>query len=941
MNYLSQPAPVYQPVEMGGNLQLAIGVATNLQSRYDANKSIVDQTIAQYESLRGLTDTDNAYIAAQVSNIKNQVNKLGGLNLAYNTGRDTVLNNMKNILRDPIVTDILVSKANVDSLNAEYQKIKEKDPSKDNKANLDFALEQGGYFDYLQGKTKKVGSMSYTPYENVTANYSKRLKEYVEQYDDEQYLGNESKGKYHTVDIYGKVVLKEDLENFLKTTTTPQEMNQLHINAWDKYRGIDDTKVTSLLKPAYEKELASYKEQESTLKAKADSGDKDAKSQLKIIRNNIENTSSKINKGGFTKNDLYQIETEGFIKNMASLYDKNIITKKDVDNAIFDEVKFEQSKMEFELSYDQKERANKIAEKANDLTQQQMLGTLTDVPKTDKEKPKSEFQTFNEEKDATYDKLVGSLSATDSDFAKMTSQQKRNYILNLDLSDPANIQAKGITKEIKDLHTSFIKKQNIANDHYTKSLLDVEKTAITSFQDMQESVLKSDELKVDKISKFLPYTAQVLKMAKKDGKAVSWDSLPTDAKYAIQAEMLAQHQNESELDWDTQKTYNTMGYLLKSKIQNKAVLGVLDNAQKSNKKTGYWENVGNLGSNIWGSVKDLANDFRTIGTAIGEGTQKANEDYAKYKQSKVEDFSLSKLNPITYLHHSISDRVLSEEEDLHNIEARDLLGKENIGKRFDTFKDIVSTSVKRQFGSESPYQKSVKAVSFSTTNKYQKDTANLIRQTIMATNPDAPIPEGDNYIIKQEGAGFRVTYQVKDKEKGIQNAEPVYLSKLPDALQTTFQQKQDVWEKSVYNPNFKVPNYSFAPIDTPEKSAETLDKLVYYGGLDETMAEFLIKSPYLLPTNTYVNNVVPKEVQNKNKEAIERFKKQTFKTKSSVTNGKIYSVVTYNDLDNGEILQKTLPPFNTAQEQVEDIDVQLHIMDNINDIKMKQLTDLK
>ena len=91
MNYLSKPFSVEQPIEMGGNLQLAMGVANTLQSRYDANKSLIDQTLAQYESLRGLTETDNAYIAAQVSNVKNQVNKLGSLNLAHNTGRDTIL----------------------------------------------------------------------------------------------------------------------------------------------------------------------------------------------------------------------------------------------------------------------------------------------------------------------------------------------------------------------------------------------------------------------------------------------------------------------------------------------------------------------------------------------------------------------------------------------------------------------------------------------------------------------------------------------------------------------------------------------------------------------------------------------------------------------------------------------------------------------------------
>ena len=93
MNYLSRPYSVENPIERG-NINFDISILNTLQSKYDTNKAIVDQTIAQYESLRGINETDNAYIASQVSNVKNQVNKLGSLNLAHNTGRDSILNNM-------------------------------------------------------------------------------------------------------------------------------------------------------------------------------------------------------------------------------------------------------------------------------------------------------------------------------------------------------------------------------------------------------------------------------------------------------------------------------------------------------------------------------------------------------------------------------------------------------------------------------------------------------------------------------------------------------------------------------------------------------------------------------------------------------------------------------------------------------------------------------
>lgn len=234
MNYLSRPYQTEQPVDMGGNLQIAMGVATNLQSRYDANKSLIDQTIAQYEGLRGLTDTDNEYIASQVSNIKNQVNRLGSLNLAHNTGRDSILNNLKSVLKDPIIQNILVSKANKDNLDSEYQKIAQKDPLKANEANYSYALYQGGYFDYMQGKTKKVSAMKYTPFNDNAEEHLKKLKTI-----------KDIRGKrfIETVDPNnpGQIIRKEidgledvEIRQYLGGMMSPQELSQLKINAWYK-----------------------------------------------------------------------------------------------------------------------------------------------------------------------------------------------------------------------------------------------------------------------------------------------------------------------------------------------------------------------------------------------------------------------------------------------------------------------------------------------------------------------------------------------------------------------------------------------------------------------------------------------------------------------------------------------------------------------------------
>ena len=243
MNYLSRPNAIRQPIEMGGSLQLAMSVANTLQSRYDANKAIVDATLAQYESLRGLNDTDNAYIAAQVSDIKNQISSLGSINLSHNTGRDTILNNMKRVLKDPIVQDILVSKANVESLNAEFKEIAKKDPSKATQENLQYAMDEGGYYDYMQGKVKKVGSMTYRPY----SDYKKKVNDSIKELEG---LSKETVIEVPDPNNQGRLIKTtiknlspEQVRQVAEASLDQHDRKQIEIDAWSNSDRFQNTAV--------------------------------------------------------------------------------------------------------------------------------------------------------------------------------------------------------------------------------------------------------------------------------------------------------------------------------------------------------------------------------------------------------------------------------------------------------------------------------------------------------------------------------------------------------------------------------------------------------------------------------------------------------------------------------------------------------------------------
>lgn len=326
MNYFSRPTPVYNPIDMGGNLQLAMGVANNLQSRYDANKALIDSTLAQYEGLRGLNDTDNAYIASQVSNIKNKIDSLGSLNLAHNSGRDTILNNMKSVLKDPIVQDILVSKANKDRYDSEYQEMVKKDPSKGSDLNYAYGLYKGGYDDYMLGKSKKVGSMTYTA-KGEPQKELKDIADNIEKYDTdiEKTFTN---GAY----IYtqkGKRITEDHLQKIAESFLSDGAKKQLVIDGWGAVHqgNTEEERVAST-----NKAFGQYKEQKLknaqetldlyTAQAKKTGSDEDKKYKKIAEENyaNLEKSLSDILANGSSEQKYGTLYKDTTITNFAKTF---------------------------------------------------------------------------------------------------------------------------------------------------------------------------------------------------------------------------------------------------------------------------------------------------------------------------------------------------------------------------------------------------------------------------------------------------------------------------------------------------------------------------------------------------------------------------------------------------------------------------------------------
>ena len=143
-------------------------------------------------------------------------------------------------------------------------------------------------------------------------------------------------------------------------------------------------------------------------------------------------------------------------------------------------------------------------------------------------------------------------------------------------------------------------------DTYEKTIKSFQNVAISSFQDMQAEYFKSgNDLKIDNVASYAPTLAGVIKNAKKNGRQLSWADIPTDSRYAIQAELLNAHtgKNKSNLSADQLLINKTASYLMTSKIKDKNILNSVNQASKTLDDKGYWENAGDFFGNLWEEVK--------------------------------------------------------------------------------------------------------------------------------------------------------------------------------------------------------------------------------------------------------------------------------------------------------------------------------------------------
>lgn len=237
-NYLSQPYEVLQPTS-NINVNLTQQVLALKQGTYDFNKSKIQQTLDSFsqEQLDLLRPEDQAYAANKITQLTNQLNKSGSRDLSQGFIADDILNTVRGVANDPIVLNAIENTQKYRNFQSQVQKIQEKNPELYSDTNYSYALNQGGFEDYMAGNTDKIGNLQYSNFVDVTSTALKKVKELKDLRGKQVIETPDPQNPGQTIKRSIEGLTDQEIFQYIPNLLSSQENQQLTINGWSKYGG--------------------------------------------------------------------------------------------------------------------------------------------------------------------------------------------------------------------------------------------------------------------------------------------------------------------------------------------------------------------------------------------------------------------------------------------------------------------------------------------------------------------------------------------------------------------------------------------------------------------------------------------------------------------------------------------------------------------------------
>jgi hypothetical protein len=244
------------------------------QEKYDVNR----QKLQDFYNRMNMTDfykkEDREYFQQRLSVLSEEVNKAGAGDLSIAANLDGVTGHLSQATDERVINGYLGTQQ-IRQYQQEFEKLREKDPKNYNDLNYQYGLvnaqkwaqdgKSGTRLDSYKDSRIGAGIGRVTPYRDTM----KELQEAAEKISPDIKVVQTEQG-LQFIDIYNKTVSDSRLRNLVEMKMQDSGFSeQMNVNAWGQYRGMDDGTFKSYAKINLETQKTQLQDQLSTLQTEA------------------------------------------------------------------------------------------------------------------------------------------------------------------------------------------------------------------------------------------------------------------------------------------------------------------------------------------------------------------------------------------------------------------------------------------------------------------------------------------------------------------------------------------------------------------------------------------------------------------------------------------------------------------------------------------------
>lgn len=229
-NYHSQIRNYGQPQSVF-DVNTAIQVLGYKQQKYDANAAKIQEALNTYGNIDLARDEDKEYLYEKLNALTSSIKGLRGADLGSENITSQIMSHVSQAMDERVMKQY-GNTQRIRKFEADLQERIKKNPDAWNEANYSFALNEAGYYDYMNGNSDDIGQLTYRDYVDVGAeknNISLNLHKFTDVIKE-----TVPEGFYYRT-TEGKRLTKEQVRRITEQQLSDKAKGQMEINAWSTY----------------------------------------------------------------------------------------------------------------------------------------------------------------------------------------------------------------------------------------------------------------------------------------------------------------------------------------------------------------------------------------------------------------------------------------------------------------------------------------------------------------------------------------------------------------------------------------------------------------------------------------------------------------------------------------------------------------------------------